>query len=538
MGRTPSLWSLYVGGLRRVLRWGDLAFVFAAVAHGAGHAGVVLIASTAVKMLGSTASLDVLVLTALGLGALMLRALGGVAAAWGQARLSADVGAELRLELLDAWLCHHPLRQPRQGDHAGDNARGAFALTEGARSLEAGFGGVLVTGRAVVQLLPLVVVLFVLEARLAVGALLCLGVFGVHLGRLRRALRRSHAAAIASTEELALAADETVRHADLWRVHGAGAKARARVASLGRALSRQAGRVAAMGAAISGANEVLAGLVLLAVVLVARAGVVDVSAERIVPFVATFFLAYRPLRDATEAQLALGRARAACARVGDILASGAPPAGVEARGGAELEALDVDVVLPRGALGRVAFRAEPGRVVAVRGPTGVGKTTLLRVLLGLEAPERGAIRWGGALVDAPPGPARPFAWVPQDAPVLADTLDANIQLGGDADPRALLASIGAERLADELGDARLAHGALSGGERQWVAIARALATDRPVLLLDEPTSGLDAAAQREVLRAIRTLRGRRTVILVTHRPEPLAIADAVIDLERADAAAA
>jgi len=121
--------------------------------------------------------------------------------------------------------------------------------------------------------------------------------------------------------------------------------------------------------------------------------------------------------------------------------------------------------------------------------------------------------------------------------VLADTLDANVRLsgarrGGDADPRALLESIGAERLTKELGDARLGPQAVSGGERQWIAIARALATDRPVLLLDEPTSGLDASAQRDVLRAIRALRGRRTVIIVTHRPEPLALADEVIDLER------
>jgi ABC-type multidrug transport system fused ATPase/permease subunit len=389
----------------------------------------------------------------------------------------------------------------------------------------------LVTIRSALQIVPLVGVLVVLEPRLALGAIASLSAFAFVLRRLRRALKRSHAEAIVTTEELALAADETVRHADLWRVHGAEHKARARVASIGRELARQAGRVAAMGAAVSGANEVLAGLVLVGLVLLTRSGVVEVRADRIVPFVATFFLAYRPLRDATEAQLALGRARAAQARLADVLADGVAP---EPEPPAELgeATLDVDVVLPRGSAKRVAFRAEFGRVVAIRGPTGAGKTTLLRVLLGLEAPERGHVRYGGALVDGAPGLARPFAWVPQDAPVLADTLDANIRLGGDADPGVLLETIGAERLTTELGDARLGPQAVSGGERQWIAIARALATDRPVLLLDEPTSGLDASAQRDVLRAIRALRGRRTVIIVTHRPEPLALADEVIDLER------
>jgi ABC-type transport system involved in cytochrome bd biosynthesis fused ATPase/permease subunit len=71
---------------------------------------------------------------------------------------------------------------------------------------------------------------------------------------------------------------------------------------------------------------------------------------------------------------------------------------------------------------------------------------------------------------------------------------------------------------------------LSGGERQWVALARAVATRQPVLLLDEPTSGLDAASQERVLQAIARLKGRRTIVLVTHREEPLALADAVLHL--------
>jgi ABC-type transport system involved in cytochrome bd biosynthesis fused ATPase/permease subunit len=72
---------------------------------------------------------------------------------------------------------------------------------------------------------------------------------------------------------------------------------------------------------------------------------------------------------------------------------------------------------------------------------------------------------------------------------------------------------------------------VSGGERQWIALARAVATGQPVLLLDEPTSGLDAESQRHVLEAIERLRGSRTVLIVTHRPEPLAIADMVIRLD-------
>jgi ABC-type transport system involved in cytochrome bd biosynthesis fused ATPase/permease subunit len=141
---------------------------------------------------------------------------------------------------------------------------------------------------------------------------------------------------------------------------------------------------------------------------------------------------------------------------------------------------------------------------------------------------------GASLGAAPAGPvARPFAWVPQDAPLLADTLAANVSLGAPAaDPREALEPLGAAHLAAALEGSRLGAGGrpVSGGERQWIALARAIATGLPVLLLDEPTSGLDPQAQRHVLEAIARLRGRRTVVVVTHRPEPLSIADVVVRL--------
>jgi ABC-type transport system involved in cytochrome bd biosynthesis fused ATPase/permease subunit len=182
------------------------------------------------------------------------------------------------------------------------------------------------------------------------------------------------------------------------------------------------------------------------------------------------------------------------------------------------------------------FKLRAGEIVALQGPTGSGKTTLLRTLLGLEATRSGEIRYGtSSLVAAGVGPlARPFAWVPQDAPLLADTLDANVMLAAKdtTTTEEMLDAIGAARLLGDVGDAKLAGGdaRVSGGERQWIVLARAIATRLPVLLLDEPTSGLDDASQRRVLEAIARLRGERTVLIVTHRSEPLAIADRVIRL--------
>jgi ABC-type transport system involved in cytochrome bd biosynthesis fused ATPase/permease subunit len=176
--------------------------------------------------------------------------------------------------------------------------------------------------------------------------------------------------------------------------------------------------------------------------------------------------------------------------------------------------------------------------VAVVGATGSGKTTLLRTLLGLEGALGGEVRFGGQRIDgAEAGPqGRPFAWVPQEAPLLADTITANVALApGAGDAREALEAIGAARLLEDVGPSPIGAGgrALSGGERQWVSLARAVATRQPVLLLDEPTSGLDSASQARVLEAIARLRGERTVLLVTHREEPLAIADAVVRLDAA-----
>jgi ABC-type transport system involved in cytochrome bd biosynthesis fused ATPase/permease subunit len=129
--------------------------------------------------------------------------------------------------------------------------------------------------------------------------------------------------------------------------------------------------------------------------------------------------------------------------------------------------------------------------------------------------------------------------VPQEPAIISGTLEENVALGAEASVGAsngraaeALARIGASALAEKKQGTRVRAGGheLSGGERQQVAIARAVASELPVLLLDEPTAGLDAQAETRVLEALRALRGQRTIVIVTHRPAPLQIADQVIDL--------
>jgi ABC-type transport system involved in cytochrome bd biosynthesis fused ATPase/permease subunit len=192
---------------------------------------------------------------------------------------------------------------------------------------------------------------------------------------------------------------------------------------------------------------------------------------------------------------------------------------------------------PDGAAGKsTTMRAEPGEIVVIVGPTGSGKTTFLRGLLGLLPLSAGRIVYDGQdLSGAGVGPSeRPFAWVPQEPAIVPGTIEENVALGAaelaPAQVEAALARVGGLELAKARREAALSAGGheLSGGERQIVALARALASEQPVLLLDEPTSGLDPDAEVRVLDALEKQRGARTILLVTHRPAPLAIADRVV----------
>ncbi|HEY2509385.1 MAG TPA: ATP-binding cassette domain-containing protein [Polyangiaceae bacterium] len=478
----------------------------------------------------------------LGLVAVGVKAAGGAWGAWEEARIGGDVGGALRLQALDGWLALHRLRAPRQSDQGAAPARALAALTHDVRELEAGLdAGVLAAVRAVFQIAPLLVLLVAMAPGLALAALAAFALFSVALGRARHGWKMANRRAALHRDALLDAADEAVKHAELWTTYGAEGRVREHLRAIGGALAKQSAQIAASAAALSGANEVLGALALVLAIAAARAGWLAGDGEKaLLPFAVTFFLAYRPLRDLTEARLALVRASVAAEGLAPLFeaADRAPPEATPEASPRDwrAEPLRIDgLELAHGAAGPVSVLVPPGTLLAIVGETGSGKTTLLRTLLGLEAPRAGAVRYGQTALEAAPGGprARPFAWVPQEAPLLADTLDANVALApGSGDPREAMAALGAESLAASVGDARLGRAgrSLSGGERQWVALARAVATRLPVLLLDEPTSGLDAASQARVIEAIARLKGERTVILVTHREEPLAIADAVLRL--------
>lgn len=198
----------------------------------------------------------------------------------------------------------------------------------------------------------------------------------------------------------------------------------------------------------------------------------------------------------------------------------------------------------RTVLGPVDLSAAAGEFVAVRGATGSGKSTLLRLAVRLDDPDTGRVGYGGTdLRRAPLDQVRArMAYVAQRPVLLSGTVADNLRLGRDLDPETLHQACRTAGIHDQLTamadgyDTELGEGgtALSGGQVQRLAIARALLGDPAVLLLDDATSALDTTTEQLVLDRLRAWAGTgRTILFATHRSAVLAAADRVVTLESA-----
>ncbi|GGE21190.1 ABC transporter ATP-binding protein [Aureimonas endophytica] len=308
----------------------------------------------------------------------------------------------------------------------------------------------------------------------------------------------------------------------------------------------EAGRI---GARLEPALEIIH---LLGLVIVVWLGAYLVSRDELTPGQLVAFVAYmellsEPFALAGRYYRQFQQCRGTMRRISDLLATLPPLA--PRRGGARdgplsVELSNVSFSYPgagRPALRDVSIEARPGEVVALVGPNGAGKSTLLDLLAGFAAPEAGTILAG----DLPLG-----AWdeaalrgavsvMSQDVFLFHASLAENIRYGapeaGEAEIAAAAAQAGLDPLLARLPEGLAAivgdRGAkLSGGERQRVALARLLLAPGRIVLLDEPTSAVDGAALDDVNRAIAELGPSRTIVVVAHRAETVALADRVVIL--------
>jgi ATP-binding cassette subfamily B protein len=190
----------------------------------------------------------------------------------------------------------------------------------------------------------------------------------------------------------------------------------------------------------------------------------------------------------------------------------------------------------------VSFVAEPGKVTALVGPSGGGKSTVLALLLRLYEVEQGEILIDGQAISAVSRNSlrRQTAYVGQDIYMFRDTIGANIGFGKvGATQDEIVAAAKAACAHDFIMSFPLGydtpvgeHGTqLSGGQRQRVAVARALIRNAPIILLDEATAALDSESEKAVQEAIEHLCRDRTTIVIAHRLHTIMHSDAILVVE-------
>ncbi|TDW18487.1 ABC transporter ATP-binding protein [Kribbella kalugense] len=321
-------------------------------------------------------------------------------------------------------------------------------------------------------------------------------------------------------------------------------------------LDREAG--AWMRASVSGARrselyeQVVEVLETLCVLGVIGLGVWEISQGRmtlgaLLSFAAFLGYLYPPLRSLGELNLTATAATAATERLAEILS--AAPSVTDPEHPVELEHVRGRVEFDRvgfhypgagtPALTGFDLTVEPGEFVVLTGPSGVGKSTIAKLLLRFYDPTSGQVRLDGV-------PLSSFAvrrlresitLLPQQTLVLRDTIRANVAYGRPDATDEEVVEAARSAAADEFittlpegYDTVLDPSMLSGGQLKRLTFARALLRDTPVLVLDEPTAGLDAASAHQIITPLRALARNRTTILITHDLSLAQYADRVVAL--------
>lgn len=402
-------------------------------------------------------------------------------------------------------------------------------------------------------LAAILVVLPLLNWRMALGVALVLPIYALLFQRLNPPLRKASRNTRRARSRLAAYLHDRLQGLVVIKASVRQQLEDRRMARLTTRLARQGSRRAGHGGLIQG---LAAGTVALSGVVVLAVAAVEIEAGRITGGTLVMFYTLLGLivpifqriavanRTFQEAYISLDRLQATLNVKPERPLVDRRPALRVSKG--TVEVCDLSSVHPeRGTvLNGVNLRAERGELIAITGPNGAGKSTLIELLLGFRSASGGRILIDGQRITkvSLDSLRAAIGFVPQDAALLDGTIAENILYGVRTGvPEEELARVARLTRVEEL-VARLPDGwhtrvgaggsKLSGGQRQLIALARALAADPPILVLDEASAALDAAAEAELAAVLRRLAQDKTVIASAHRQATLLAADRIYVLEQ------
>lgn len=357
-----------------------------------------------------------------------------------------------------------------------------------------------------------------------------------------------------ATDELAYVVEENVLAHRMVRLHGAQQSQASRFGALSQSLRRLAIKSTIASAAMTPLTQLLAAAALSVVICIAlwqSRGVVDskdVTVGGFVSFITAMLMLIAPIRRLADVANPITRGVAALERGLSLLGD----TGAESEGTHTADRVQGEIVLNQvsvsfgaeqaPALNNVSLRVAPGEIVALVGPSGAGKTTLVNLLPRFVNSSEGQITLDGHELSTwnLASLRSQFAMVSQDVVMFNDTIAANVALGSAMDEKRVHECLAAANLAEHI--AALPQGIhtvaghnaaqLSGGQRQRLAIARALYKNAPILILDEATSALDTESERLVQDALQRLMQGRTTLVIAHRLSTIEHADRVVVMER------
>ena len=391
-------------------------------------------------------------------------------------------------------------------------------------------------------------VALVLEWRLTLFAVVVAPPLAFALRKVGKRVRRSSGRSLEAAQKLGRVATESLQGLRAIKVAQAEAWVGDRFEVENDDLRRHDRKVALVTALASPITETLAIFALLGICLLSVRQVLDggLSLDRFLLVLAALGAAGGSFRPLAGLHAQVQAAKPPADRLSTLLELPIETGGAEelSRHRESIEFSNITLTYPDRdvpALAGISLRIPFGQTVAIIGPNGCGKTTLVSLLPGLVRPEQGMVQIDGVDINRVQVASlrQQMAMVTQDAMMLRGTIAENVDFGRRASVDEINAAIkiaeadfvhalpnGLETTVAEGGTS------LSGGQRQRLAIARAVLRDPSILILDEATSQIDSESEAEIGRTMQAFGKDRTVLVVAHRPATILAADEVVVMDQ------